>query len=170
MKVGSVSLFFGTLKSKSLMHLLMELLLQRIILKNYNIGFLLIASALRKQKEQSNDGQLASVLRAITYWSMKVGSVSLFFGTLKSKSLMHLLMELLLQRIILKNYNIGFLLIASALRKQKEQSNDGQLASVLRLVPRSVILSSQERGKMAVIQYEKASTHSSDNIYVKATM
>jgi len=101
---------------------------------------------------------------------MKVGSVSLFFGTLKSKSLMHLLMELLLQRIILKNYNIGFLLIASALRKQKEQSNDGQLASVLRLVPRSVILSSQERGKMAVIQYEKASTHSSDNIYVKATM
>ena len=49
-------------------------------------------------------------LTAITYWSMKVGSVSLFFGAWKSKSLMHLLMELLLQRIILKNYNICFLL------------------------------------------------------------
>jgi hypothetical protein len=50
--------------------------------------------------------------------------------------------------------------------KPKEQSNDGQLASVLRLFPRSVILSSQEGGKMAVIQYEKASTHSSDNKYL----
>ncbi|KAK8481905.1 hypothetical protein V6N11_014312 [Hibiscus sabdariffa] len=49
-------------------------------------------------------------LIAITYWSMKVGSVSLFFGASKSKSLMHLLMELLLQRIIHKNYNICFLL------------------------------------------------------------
>jgi len=49
---------------------------------------------------------------------------------------------------------------APALIKPKEQSNDGQFASVLRLVPRSVILSSQERGKMAVIQYEKASTNS----------
>ena len=47
-----------------------------------------------------------------------------------------------------------------------KKSNDGQLASVLRLVPRSVILSSQERGKMAVIQYEKANTHSSDNRYL----
>ncbi|KAL5798357.1 hypothetical protein ACOSQ2_003177 [Xanthoceras sorbifolium] len=37
-------------------------------------------------------------------------------------------------------------------------------ASVLRLVPRSVILSSQERGKMAVIQYEKACTNSYLNL------
>ncbi|KAK4851498.1 hypothetical protein QYF36_015729 [Acer negundo] len=36
--------------------------------------------------------------------------------------------------------------------------------SVLRLVPRSVILSSQERGKMAVIQYEKACTNSYLNL------
>jgi len=82
---------------------------------------------------------------------------------------MRLLMELLLHRIILKNSNFGFLLIKGSgpyKIKAKEQSNDGQLASVLRLVPRSVILSSQERGKMAVIQYEKASTHSSDNIYL----
>ncbi|KAL5746700.1 hypothetical protein ACOSP7_023667 [Xanthoceras sorbifolium] len=37
-------------------------------------------------------------------------------------------------------------------------------ASVLRLVPRSDILSSQERGKMAVIQYEKACTNSYLNL------
>jgi len=79
---------------------------------------------------------------------------------------MRLLMELLLHRIILKNSNFGFLLIKGSgpyKIKAKEQSNDGQFASVLRLVPRRVILSSQERGK--IVQYEKASTNSSDNIY-----
>lgn len=68
----------------------------------------------------------------------------------------------------LKNSNFGFLLIKGSgpyKRKAKEQSNDGQFASVLRLVPRRVILSSQERGKIVVIQYEKASTNSKLNIY-----
>lgn len=45
---------------------------------------------------------------------------------------------------------------APALIKPKEQSNDGQLASVLKLVPWSVILSFFPRKReMAVIQYEK---------------
>nr|YP_009045714.1 orf158 [Batis maritima]AIC83317.1 orf158 [Batis maritima] len=71
-------------------------------------------------------------------------------------------MELLLQRIILKNYNIGFFLAHQRLRPLKNQKNNLMIDSLHQYSGLFPGVLSSLRGKMAVIP---ASTHSSDNIY-----